>query len=392
MITRPGVVAIALLAGILAAGHVGKLPPALPSIRAEIGLDIATAGWLASTFSATGALIAIFLGAAADRVNHWRLAIAGLGLMSISGAVGSLASAAAPLIFSRFCEGIGFLAVVVAAPSIIAQSSSGRTRSMSLGLWPGYMPAGVSILILAAPLALQAGGWRGLWVALSLLTLVAAIAMWAFQESASCDRTGREKTTVWQNVRAGASRADPWLVASCFALYGAQLYAIMTWMPTFMIEERGIGAGAAAGLTGLVVVANGVCNVLGGYLLRYGAAPRAMIMVSGGIMLLSAAGAFTASLSDILRYTCSMALCGAGGVVASATFAIAPSLAPSPAQIGTINGILVQASNVAQFVGPAALATVVAVSGHWEGAFWPMVGANVLLILLVLLMRRQSST
>ena len=46
-----GVVAVALIAGVIAAGHVGKLPPALPSIRAELGMDIVTAGWLASLFN-----------------------------------------------------------------------------------------------------------------------------------------------------------------------------------------------------------------------------------------------------------------------------------------------------------------------------------------------------
>jgi len=80
-----GAVVLALLAGLIAAGHVGKLPPALPFIRADLGLDIITAGWLASTFSATGMTIAIFLGAVADRLNHWRLAIGGLALMAVSG-------------------------------------------------------------------------------------------------------------------------------------------------------------------------------------------------------------------------------------------------------------------------------------------------------------------
>ncbi|HEY4856870.1 MAG TPA: hypothetical protein VIH98_09435 [Xanthobacteraceae bacterium] len=41
--THRRVVVLALLAGLIAAGHVGKLPPALPSIRADLGLDIITA-------------------------------------------------------------------------------------------------------------------------------------------------------------------------------------------------------------------------------------------------------------------------------------------------------------------------------------------------------------
>jgi hypothetical protein len=96
------------------------------------------------------------------------------------------------------------------------------------------------------------------------------------------------------------------------------------------------------------------------------------------------------SLSDALRYVCSVILCGAGGVVASGAFAIAPSFASSSGQLGTINGMLVQASNLAQFVGPAAVAVGIAMFGHWESALWLMVGANVLLILSALLMRRQQ--
>jgi nitrate/nitrite transporter NarK len=185
------------------------------------------------------------------------------------------------------------------------------------------------------------------------------------------------------------SRQGPWLLAGCFALYGAQLYAIIIWMPTFMIEERGLAAAAAAGLTGVVIVANGSCNVVGSYLLRRGAAPGVLIAVFGVVMLVSAAAALVSSLSDLLRYVCSVILCGAGAVVASGIFAVAPSFAPSSGQLGTINGMLVQASNLAQFVGPAAVAVGIAKSGHWESALWLMVGANILLILLALLMCRQ---
>ena len=392
LITRPGVIAVALLAGVLAAGHVGKLPLALPSIRTELGLDLVTAGWLASIFSATGMVLAIFLGAASDRIDHRRMAIGGLALMAVSGLGGSLASTMTQLLISRFLEGVGFLAVVVAAPSMIARAASGRARSMALGLWPAYMPAGISLMILAAPFVLQAGGWRALWIVIAVATATATIAMLLLgRSSAARDaRAADAGGTPWADLWAGISQWGAWFVAGCFALYGAQLYAIVTWMPTFMMEERGIGAAAAAGLTAFAVVINGACNVLGGVLLRRGVAPWAMMAVSGVVMLVSAAGMFTDLVPDVVRYACSVILCGAGGVVASGAFAIAPSFARSPTQIGTVNGILVQASNVAQFVGPTALAAAVARFGRWESAFWLMVGANVLLILLALFVHRQE--
>jgi cyanate permease len=388
--TRWNSVIVALLAGVVAAGHVGKLPPALPAIRADLGLDLLTAGWLASMFSVTGMLLAIFLGAVADRLNHWRLAVGGMVVMAAGGAAGSLTASAAQLIASRFVEGIGFLAVAVAAPSIIARSVGGRQQRMALGFWPGYMPAGVTIMILAAPLALNSSGWRGLWGAVAVLAVAGAISMLLFGGRAPTPTAHARGAAVWANIRATVSEQGPWLLAGCFALYGAQLYAIITWMPTFMIEERGADVGTAAGLTALVVALNGLCNVLGGWLLHRGATPWAMIAAAGAAMAISAFGTFSAAVPDAARYAFSLILCGAGGVVASATFALAPLFARSPAQTGVVNGVLVQASSLAQFAGPAALAAIVSRSGRWESALWVIVGVNALMILLSLLLYRQE--
>jgi predicted MFS family arabinose efflux permease len=388
--TQWSAIAMALLAGVIAAGHVGKLPPALPAIRSELAVGMVTAGWLASIFSVTGMLIAIYFGAVADRIGYWRLAVAGLALMAISGLYGSMASDIEQLIFSRFLEGIGFLAVVVAAPAIIARAAIGRDRSMALGFWPGYMPCGVSLMVLVAPFALRMGGWRGLWLDVAVLAALGAAAMWAIGRNAPGPNANDARMPIWQNLRAGGARAGPWLVGGCFALYGAQLYAIITWMPTFMIEQRGVGTATAAALTALVVACNGACNIFGGWLLHRGATPWAMIVLSGAIMAVAAVGSFAAWVPDIVRYAFSLLLGGAGGLVASAVFAIAPAFAASPAQLGIVNGILVQASNLAQFVGATAIAMIVARFGRWESALWAMVALNLALILLALLVHRYE--
>ena len=179
-------------------------------------------------------------------------------------------------------------------------------------------------------------------------------------------------------------------MAGCFALYGAQLYALITWMPTFMIEERGADPAVASALTALIVVANGICSFFGGWLLHRGAAPWAMIVVAGAAMVISAFTAFSGAMPDAVRYLASLTLCGAGGVVAAASFASAPLFAATPAQTGVLNGLIVQASNLAQFAGPTALATGVSRSGRWESALWVMVGVNVLMMALALLVRRQE--
>ena len=96
--TQRASIVLALVAGLIAAAHVGKLPPALPAIRAELGLDLVTAGWLASMFSATGMITAVFLGAAADSEPPVIEPVGGLALMAISCAASRARLPQAPLI------------------------------------------------------------------------------------------------------------------------------------------------------------------------------------------------------------------------------------------------------------------------------------------------------
>ncbi len=391
--TRWGTVVVALVAGIIAAGHVGKLPPALPMLRAELSLDLVAASWVASVFSITGMVVAVLLGATADRIGHWRLSILGLALLIAGGVGGSLAVGALPLLVSRFVEGIGFLAVVVAAPSLIAHATYGRGRQMALGFWAGYLPLGVTIMILVAPAMIEWAGGQGLWLLVAGLAGIWFVVMAAAARRAPPHRASTDSAEpVWRNIRLGISRLGPWMVAACFVLYASQLYAIITWLPTFMIEERGMAQGTAAALTALVVAANGCFSFLAGWFLHRNTPPWFLLVVSGVVMTFGALGAFSAGVPDIARYIFCLLLAGVGGSVASAAFAVAPSLAPSPTQIGTVNGILVQASSFGQFLGPPVMAAVVSAFGAWESALWMMVGANVLLATLALLVRHLART
>ena len=54
--------ATALLLGVIAAIFIGKLPPAIPALRAEFGLSLAQSGWMVSMFNALGVVASIFVG------------------------------------------------------------------------------------------------------------------------------------------------------------------------------------------------------------------------------------------------------------------------------------------------------------------------------------------
>jgi MFS family permease len=115
-------VSIALFVGVVAAGYVGKLPPALPALKAEFGLSLVAAGWVVSTFNTVALATAVAFGLAADRIGAFRFALAGLALLVVGGVGGAVAPSGTWLVVSRVVEGAGLLAVTVA----VTASSSPR--------------------------------------------------------------------------------------------------------------------------------------------------------------------------------------------------------------------------------------------------------------------------
>jgi MFS family permease len=215
--SRWGAVVVAVFAGMIAASHLGKLPPSLPMLRAELGLDLVFGGWVVSVFGATGAALGLAAGSLADRIGHRRLTMIGLGLLAAGSAVGGLTDTGAMLLVSRFAEGFGFLSVAVAAPSLIATAAKGRDRRLALGIWSAYMPASMALVLLAAPALLSAAGWRGIWwvlagVSVIWIGVVALVAPSPVPRSAD----SRPPASLVRNVRLTVGKPGPWLLAICF--------------------------------------------------------------------------------------------------------------------------------------------------------------------------------
>ena len=67
------IVLVAISAGIVAAVQVGKVPPLITQLQAELGLTLVAAGWLASLFNLFGALFGVMAGAVADKLGARRV-------------------------------------------------------------------------------------------------------------------------------------------------------------------------------------------------------------------------------------------------------------------------------------------------------------------------------
>ncbi len=365
-------VGAALAAGVVAAGFVGKLPPALPALRDELGLSLVAAGWVVSTFNTVAVVAAVAFGVGADRVGALRFAAGAVVLLAAGGVGGALAPSTEWLLASRVLEGAGFLALAVAAPALIFAATAPADRRLTLGLWSAYMPFGMAITMVAAPLALAWIGWRGLWLAVVAAMLVCTGALFAqARRYPQPPASGRTLRAIVEALR----RPGPWWAAAAMGCYTAQWTAVMVWLPTFLVQTRGASVPAAALVTAAVVAVNVPGTLTGTWLLQRHVPRGPLICAAAVAMAASGIGIFADAAPDWLRLGACFAFSYLGGVTPPATFTSTHTYARSPSQVASLQGLIMQVSNLGQLIGPPAVAAVVAATGRWGDAIYVMLAA-----------------
>ncbi len=364
---------VALVAGVVAAAYIGKLPPALPLLKAELGLSLVAAGWVVSTFNVIAIAGALFFGLVADRVGALRFCLLGFALLCVGGLVGAAAAGTPVLLASRIVEGAGFIAVAVSAPSLIAAAAAPQDRRLVLALWSIYMPFGIALTVLASTPTLAAAGWRGLWVAAVLATLACLAGVWRFRATFARPKGGGRRLA---DLVAPLREPAPWAVAIAMGLYTLQWMAVMTWLPTYLVQTRGASPLAAASLTAIFSTANMPGILLGTWLLQRNVPRGRLIVATFVLMALCDIAIFSADAPDVLRYAAVLGLSCFGGMIPAAVMSSSQRYAHSPAQVGGLQGLIVQLSNVGQFTGPLAVAAVVSATGRWESALGVVLAAS----------------
>jgi MFS family permease len=368
-VTRWNIVVLALFAGIFGAFQNGKMPATLPTLTAELGLSLVQAGFAVSLLFAIACVIGIVAGAVADYVGARRIIVIGLVVAAAASAAGGFASGPAGLFASRLVEGLGVTVVFVAAPSMILRATSPRHQRLAFGIWSGYMPAGVAIMILITPAAIALIGWRGLWWLNGALLLAMAAVFHAATRGARDPGARGGIAGLRANVRVVLGARGAWLLALCFTLYTAMYLCVSSFLPTLLITTAGFAAAWAGTATALVVALNVFGNLLGGILLQRGLPRGALIAVGAVTMGTMSLVVYATDLAAAWKLAAAAAFSFVGGLLPSSVLAGAAVHAPSPNQVGTTNGLILQLGNGGQLAGPpifAALATF----GGWSTAAW----------------------
>lgn len=383
-------VALVVAAGVVASLQVGKVAIAVPQLRADFGLDLSMVGWLMATFSLLGVVGAVPVGAWVARAGDRRLLVAGLLAIAVGSTAGAWAQGIAMLLIGRVVEGLGFVLITIAGPSVLQRMVAPGGKDLAFAIWSCFMPAGIAIALFSGSLP---GGWRGLWLGNAALAALIAVLVLA-GVSRGANANSREAPVSWRSMArdaAATARAGaPALIAASFVIYSLQFFALFSFLPVLLIERMGVGTATAGQLSAVACCVNVAGNLAAGMLLKRGVARWLLAALASALMGISAIGIFLPVLGAVPAFVLCLVFSGAGGLLPATLIGTSPIVAPSTRLVPMSMGLLMLGSNLGQMVGP------VIVGGAVDSLGWPAAAAIVALagamgVLLALGLRRSMA-
>lgn len=342
-------------AGLGAAAQFAKIAVIFPELQVYYGRTDALSGFLLSLISFMGMALGVVAGHIAGQLGLKRLLLAGM----ILGAVVSLFQSTLPgfhmMLASRLLEGFSHLAIVVAAPTLIAQLTPARHQGLALTFWGTFFGVAFALFAFLAKPVVNTLGLPGLFglhgAGFAALALIVAVLI---------PGTGREWQAPFPNLRDMLRRhhavySSPFISAPALGwfFYTLTFVSMLALLPPLLDES--VRAATAAAMS-LVSIASSL--IIGGFLLRFTTAIT-VVLTGFAAALLVAVLLSTVAINAPLA----IALFAALGLVQGASFAAVPQLVEAMPDRALANGGLAQTGNLGNLLGTPVALAVLTVAG-----------------------------
>jgi len=369
-------------AGLGAAAQFAKIVVIFPELQAYYGETGAASGYLVSLISVMGMLLGLVAGVIAIQIGVRRLLLSGLYLGAAVSAWQTTLPGFEWMLASRVLEGASHLAIVVSAPTLIAQLTTQRHQAMALTLWGTFFGVAFAGTALAAPFILQSFGLGGLSaIHATYMTGVALLLTIALPSEA------RATAPPWPSLKDIARRhltvySSPFISAPALGwlFYTLTFVSMLTILPTMVDSAQRAFVAAAMPLASIVS-----SMTTGNALLRHLTAVAVIII--GFAIAIALMLVFLIIGPDPWLF---IVIFAALGLVQGASFAAVPQLNASLPDRALANGGIAQAGNIGNALGtPAMLA--IASTGAATGLPVLLIGCYVAAILIHLAMARSRA-
>ncbi|WP_433868878.1 MFS transporter [Saccharopolyspora sp. CA-218241] len=309
----------------------------VPSLQQEWGISAAEAVWLTGSVQigfVAGALGSTALNLADRARPHRVLAASAASAAACTVALAVFVDGMAGAIPLRFLTGVCLAGVYPVGMKLTASWSSSTGRGLALGVLIGALTMGSTLPHLIA--GLGALPWRGVLSAASGIGLLGAVVALVLVRPGPHLAAAAPKHNPRYAITMFAERG-PALVNVGYFGHMWELYALWTWIPTFLLASSA-GAALPGSVALVVFAAMGIAGVagclLGGWAAdRFGRSPTAIAALAvSGLCCAASPFAFAAGPALLVVFC---AVWGAAVIADSGVFSTSLSETADPRYVGT---------------------------------------------------------
>jgi len=353
--------------GVVAAAQIGKAVISVPLIQADLDLGLDLAGLIVGIFAILGAGCGVGAGVMVQCIGARRSLVGGMICIAIGNLIGSQAPNEWYLLVARVIEGLGFLGVVLTIPTLLAVSVERERRDFVMALWSAYMPAGITLMMVIAPL-LAVIGWRNFWLASGCSAAICALLL-SLAAPATPAPTQVRRVGWIEDLGAVICNPNCLVLAFAFFAFSCLMFSMTFALPLILTSVHGLSVGQAGLASAAMLAVATLGHISCSLLLRWGI-PVWVNLAAAFLFFGLAPLAVYATAAPLVATLLFAALAlGIGGLAPGALYAAAPHASPHQRSLPSTIGMLQQASNLGQFTGPLVI-------GVWAQEFgWNAVPA-----------------
>jgi MFS family permease len=380
-----GVILVLALLHLLNYVDRGSLATAAPILQDELSFSATQLGILLSAFSWTYAGAQLLAGRFVHRFDIRVVLAVGLALWSVAMALTGIAGSFVSILLLRLLLGLGESVTTPGWQLVFARHLVEQERGRAIGLVTATQGFGPMLGTFVGGLVLAQFGWRAMFIALGLITLLWLWPWFRVTRGWKLDDAsdhGALPVSYLEIIR----RREFWGAAVGQFTNAYTFFFVLTWLPTFLVKAGGFTvaqmAGIGAAIYGIHGVATAVAGAVSDQWIRRGASAtlvRKTFILTGtfGVAVSIACCAYVEPRAAILPLGAA-AVCF--GLASPMQWAIGTTLA-GPRAAGRWAGAQNLASQIAGIIAPIATGLIVDQTGGFSWAF--AVAAVVPLIALV---------
>ncbi|MCP3716258.1 MFS transporter [Paraburkholderia sp. CNPSo 3281] len=366
------------------------LSAAAPKIQSEFHLDAMQMGIVMSAFFWSYALLQLPAGLLADRLGQKKVLGFAVLWWSLATAVTGLASGFRSLVGLRVALGVGEAGAYPSNAGIATRWFPRKERATVAGIFDSGSKLGGAIALPLIAWMLAAFDWKMTFVLTGLLGIVWFVAwLVSFTDSPADHPRVNAAELAYIESDKGLQSAQPpvrppwrkllvhrnvWAMCIGFFMINYNSYFFITWLPTYLMKERGMSVLQMGWMASLPLLVSIVVEIFAGWasdrVFASGrlslTATRKLFLVIGLVMASSIG--FAAFAHSALVAVLLLCIAKSGTTVAASQVWALPGDVAPPNAVSMIAGLQNTVSNLGGVVGPIVTGAIVGATGSFVAA------------------------